>query len=185
MPPQPVKAPETKSDLSTPSMPPTAMPAVDKMGIGKSQMTMTSSAPAAETAKVEVLEKKITELEKTISDLQQAAVVKKDGTEKSAEESDVEKTATEEAVPAHKKHHRVSSAHHSKSRHLASHHMVAPKWVLKAAKPGVAWVARKGTDDLRMVETGDSLMGIGTVTAIIRNSSGYWVVNGTKGRISQ
>ena len=168
-------------------MPSALVPAVDKADINKTGSNdasgtanaapknpepdnAVSASPAdatpAQTAKVEELQKKIDDLEKTISQLQQAAVVKED-------------TAAKSGMAVQKGHH-ARSSHHQPARHV-----VAVKWVLKAAKPGVAWVAKKGSDDLRMVETGDSLTGLGDVTAIIRDSSGAWMVEGTKGRISQ
>jgi len=158
-------------------MPSVAVPPVvidaDKAGINK---TDEASTPA-QTAQVEELQKKIDELEKTIIQLQQTAVVKEDTAEKSAEEAT---PATSRKEHHHNQRHAAASrqAHKSTARSTV-------KWVLKAAKPGIAWVAKKGSDDLQVVETGDSLTGIGKVTAITRDSSGNWVVNGTKGRISQ
>jgi len=180
----PVKAPALKKGEPMPSV---AIPSVDEAEINKTGINTVSGktgfngagspSPAAQTAKVEELQKKIDDLEKTITQLQQAAVVKEDAAENSAEQ--------EVPVTAFKQEHK-SSHHHHKAKHVPkSRHTVAVKWVLKAAKPGVAWVAPKGSDDLHMVETGDSLTGIGKVTSIIMDSSGYWVVNGTKGRISQ
>ena len=178
--------PQTASKNEEP-MPSALVPAVDKADINKTgpgdaaaanaapknpepdNAVSASSADAthAQTARVEELQKKIDDLEKTISQLQQAAVVKEEATQKTG-------TAIQ------KRHHARSSHHQQPARHA-----VAVKWVLKAAKPGVAWVAKKGSEDLRMVEIGDSLPGIGDVTAIIRDSSGAWAVEGTKGRISQ
>jgi hypothetical protein len=168
---QAVKTPESQSGGPMPLIP---VPVVDKApALGKAAPP--SAAPAAQAAKVEELEKKIADLEKTISQLQQAAVDKENAGEKSAEE--------ENAAPAPIKVHHIS--HRKAGRTAVAGHAAAVHWVLKAAKPGVAWVARKGSDDLHMVEPGDSLTGIGKVTSIVRSSSGYWMVNGTKGRISQ
>jgi hypothetical protein len=175
-------------------MPSAAVPPVDKTDISKTEtgsktktFTPNTEAPEAsaqepsapaqgaeESAKVEELQKKIDELQKTISQLQQSPVTKEEA-EKSAAQS--------EETAAAKVSHKKLSAHHGKTS--AKTHMAAGTWVLKAAKPGVAWVARKGTDDLKMVEVGDSLAGVGRVTAIVKSSSGNWTVNGTKGRISQ
>ncbi len=173
-------------------MPAVAVTPVDKVEMGKAaEKAKIPNVPAEsaampvraqDSAKVEELEQKITDLEKTISQLQQEAVVKETAQEKSVEAKPAEETNTEEsaptAAPPKKNHHRGTAHHNNK-------HAVAVKWVLKAAKPGVAWVAKKGSGDLLMVETGDSLPGVGNVTAIVKSSSGRWVVNGTKGRISQ
>ncbi|MBI2235114.1 MAG: hypothetical protein HYU57_09085, partial [Micavibrio aeruginosavorus] len=60
----------------------------------------------------------------------------------------------------------------------------AVRWVLKGAQPGRAMVARAGEDDIQNVAVGDTLPGIGRITAIAYQD-GKWVVEGTKGRISQ
>lgn len=60
----------------------------------------------------------------------------------------------------------------------------SPALEIRAAQPGQAWVARPGDNDLQGVSIGDSLPGIGRVTAITR-VGGRWVVEGTHGRLSQ
>lgn len=62
---------------------------------------------------------------------------------------------------------------------------VVTTWVLKSAKPGTAWVAQKGSNELKMVTVGSTLPGIGKVTSIRQNAAGKWVVNGSKGQINQ
>ena len=134
-------------------MPSAAVPAVDKAVIGNAP-----SSATAQTAHVEELEKKIAELEKTISQLQQAAVVGAD-----------EKPA-KEAKKVHHKKASTGSASHRKHRQVAgARPVVTRSWVLKAAKPGVAWVAAKGSSDLRMIEVGDFLKGLGKITAIVKD----------------
>lgn len=63
--------------------------------------------------------------------------------------------------------------------------IAAHQWVLRSAKPGMAWVSEKGSNELKTISVGDALAGIGRVTAIVKDSSGRWLVNGTKGRIEQ
>ncbi len=58
------------------------------------------------------------------------------------------------------------------------------RWVLKSAQPGRAMVSRKGQVDTRVVDVGDSLTGLGQITAI-HHENNRWVVRGTKGSISQ
>jgi len=58
-------------------------------------------------------------------------------------------------------------------------------WILKSAKPGTAWVAEKGSRELRTVSVGDTLPGIGKVTSIDKNAEGLWEVVGEEGRIGQ
>jgi intracellular multiplication protein IcmG len=60
---------------------------------------------------------------------------------------------------------------------------VTTSWVLRAATPGQAWIAVSSTaNDLKEVQVGDTLPGIGKVTAITQYN-GAWVVQGTKGEI--
>ena len=49
----------------------------------------------------------------------------------------------------------------------------------------MAWVSEKGSSKLRTVTVGEKLDGIGKINAIVKDSSGYWVVDGVSGRISQ
>lgn len=58
------------------------------------------------------------------------------------------------------------------------------RWELRAAQPGRAWVSRPGERDMKSVEVGAALPGIGQVTAITY-SNGRWAVIGTQGRIDQ
>jgi hypothetical protein len=58
------------------------------------------------------------------------------------------------------------------------------RWVLKGAVPGKAWVSREGSKEVYHVNIGDTLSGIGKITAI--NKSGNdWHVTGTSGSIVQ
>jgi len=64
----------------------------------------------------------------------------------------------------------------------------APKtsviWSLKSAQPGKASISADGSRDLKAIEVGSVVSGIGRVTSIdIEN--GKWIVRGTKGNISQ
>jgi polyhydroxyalkanoate synthesis regulator phasin len=58
-------------------------------------------------------------------------------------------------------------------------------WVLRSAKPGTALVSERGSNEMRTVAVGDTLSGIGKVTAITTDSQGRWVVSGTRGSIKQ
>ena len=56
-------------------------------------------------------------------------------------------------------------------------------WVLRAAAPGQAWVSSNPTSsDLKEIHVGDSVPGIGRVTAIQQNN-GAWIVQGTSGSL--
>ena len=56
-------------------------------------------------------------------------------------------------------------------------------WVLRAASPDEAWVAKDDTTtELRAVHIGDSLPGVGRITAI-RDQGGVWVLQGAQGAV--
>tara|TARA_B100000780_G_scaffold273584_1_gene237352 strand:- start:1807 stop:3264 length:1458 start_codon:yes stop_codon:yes gene_type:complete len=61
---------------------------------------------------------------------------------------------------------------------------IKPKWELKSAQPGRAYVGIIGARDTQVVEVGDTLQGIGTIQSIAQQD-GIWVVKGTKGSITQ
>ena len=58
------------------------------------------------------------------------------------------------------------------------------RWELRAAQPGRAWVSRAGSRDMQGVEVGQTLPGIGRITAITYQN-GRWTVVGAQGRIEQ
>jgi len=60
----------------------------------------------------------------------------------------------------------------------------APTWTLKSAQPGKATIAPLGSNDLRNIETGNTVSGLGRITSI-RIEDGKWVVRGTLSSISQ
>ncbi len=57
-------------------------------------------------------------------------------------------------------------------------------WELRAAQPGRAWVSRPGHREMQGVEVGQTLAGVGRVTAITYQN-GRWAVVGTQGQILQ
>ena len=81
-------------------------------------------------------------------------------------------------VTRHKTVHHKAPAKVRVSKPVANTH-----WVLRAASPEEAWVAKNSlTSDLQPVQVGDSLAGVGKITAI-REQGGAWVIVGTKGTI--
>lgn len=61
---------------------------------------------------------------------------------------------------------------------------VMPKWELRSAQPGRAYVSIKGSNDVQVIEQGDTLHGIGKILSI-SNKNGLWVVQGTNSNITQ
>ncbi|MCD8571659.1 MAG: hypothetical protein LRY76_09145 [Alphaproteobacteria bacterium] len=60
----------------------------------------------------------------------------------------------------------------------------SPRWVLRSAQTGRAVVSDRSTGDLRSIQVGDSLRGVGTIQSISK-VSGRWVVQGSQGRVQQ
>lgn len=60
----------------------------------------------------------------------------------------------------------------------------AIKWVLRSAQPGKATIAQVGSSDMRTVEIGQTISGLGRIRAI-QIENGLWVVRGTKNSVSQ
>lgn len=58
------------------------------------------------------------------------------------------------------------------------------RWELRAAQPGRAWVSKPGERDMQAVSVGESLPGIGRISAITY-MNGRWTVTGTQGTIQQ
>lgn len=58
------------------------------------------------------------------------------------------------------------------------------KWVLKSAQPGVATIARSGSSDLRKIEIGQIVSGLGKIQSV-KIENGVWVVRGTRGTVTQ
>lgn len=60
----------------------------------------------------------------------------------------------------------------------------AEDWILRSAQNGQAYVSRRGQPDMLNIGIGDTLSGIGRITAI-EQQNGRWVVTGSLGRIEQ
>lgn len=59
------------------------------------------------------------------------------------------------------------------------------RWTLRAAQSNEAWISRSAEGELKSVTVGDTLSGIGRITAIRQTASGAWEVVGTTGSIRQ
>ena len=90
-------------------------------------------------------------------------------------------------APRHRTVHHASSALETQPTASSSQILQEPGassgWVLRAATMDEAWVAKGATTrQLRPVHVGDELAGIGRITSIQQEGSG-WVVQGTAGTI--
>lgn len=146
----------------------------DSMFDDDADIVKASSENTAEfLTRIEALEISIRVLEEKVGKLQQDNEAAKKIQLKKA--SKAKKTA---------KTKRVSKVRKFKLKKVKIQHK-GPDWVLRAASPGKAWVSEKGSNELRVVKAGETLEGIGKVNAIVKDSSGRWVVDGVGGRISQ
>ena len=93
-------------------------------------------------------------------------------------------SAGDEPVVTAPKKRRVRAASSNTASPVVSS-KVTSRWVLKSAKPGMAWVAPPGSNELKSIAVGDTLNGVGRVTAIAKDEAGRWYVSGTRGRIRQ
>ncbi len=76
----------------------------------------------------------------------------------------------------------LSGGHHGRKAKSAAG---GQKWVLKSAKPGMAWLAMSGSAELYTFSVGEELPGLGKIGAIAQDTSGRWVVSAAHGKISQ
>ena len=84
------------------------------------------------------------------------------------------------SVPRLKAVHKTSRQH---VKRAPVEDQAESNWILRAASPGQAWVATSATThELKQVQVGDKLSGIGRVTAIQKQGDA-WIVRGTKGSI--
>jgi hypothetical protein len=92
-------------------------------------------------------------------------------------------TKRPETVPEMKKADTVKKPAPAAPR-ITSSEAEAPRWVLRSAQNGRAVVSDRSTGDLRSIQVGDTLRGVGRIESI-SNSSGRWVVQGSQGQVRQ
>lgn len=91
--------------------------------------------------------------------------------------------AATEKTAQHAGTHKKPKAAGHKAKAPAIGTTVVPHWVLRAATPNEAWVSAGATSsELRHLQVGDILPGIGRIRAI-RQSGDSWVVEGTNGTV--
>jgi len=150
----------------------------DKARIADLEKQLADSQKALKSAQDE-LAKKSADLAKAQSDLKTAQKDAQDAAAavKAAPKAAAKETATSEAKPAATPKAAPKAAAAPAAKRVT--------WVLRSAKPGMAWVSEKGSNEMRTVSVGDTLSGIGKVTSIAADAQGRWVVNGTRGSINQ
>lgn len=133
---------------------------VETMADNEPVLSAAAPAPTQNNADVERLERTIAGLEKKIATLSDTKKAPVKSTAKTTSSSTPKKTVQKSAP---------------KPR---------TQWELRGASPTEAYVAEKGTQNLRTVGIGDTLDGVGRITSIAVEGN-QWVVRGTSGRITQ
>ena len=58
------------------------------------------------------------------------------------------------------------------------------KWIMRSAQPGQAMISREGSNDLFSVQIGETIKGLGKITAIEQEND-RWVIRGTQNSVTQ
>ncbi|MCE7886464.1 MAG: hypothetical protein DYH13_03050 [Alphaproteobacteria bacterium PRO2] len=124
---------------------------------------------------IAALSKKIEELEQKLASAERAPAPEK--------QASAPKAAKPASAPAAEKPAAKQTASPAPQQAKAP---AAParvvSWELKAAQPGKAVLESRSTGDTRNVSVGDTVDGLGKITAI-SNETGRWTVRGTKGQV--
>lgn len=161
----------------------------DDVAVEQAPVTVATTTPESTVSaeEVEALEQKIADLEKTVQQLKTSTVSKDDVDGLKAALAKFEKPK-KDPVPVTETPKKASTAKADESapvKAAAKKPVVRKTWVLRSAKPGMAWISEKNSSEMKTVSVGDMVSGIGKVTAIAMDDAGRWVVNGTKGKINQ
>ncbi len=96
----------------------------------------------------------------------------------------VEETPKTAPIPPVKKKIQRSESQQSEAQTTKPSPVEKVEWTLRSARPGTAVIADKVNNDLRTIEVGDMVKGLGRVDSIAIEEN-KWVVRGTKGVIYQ
>ena len=151
------------------------------------QMNAAPGPASPPTAANAALEDRLTKIEQQVEQLQHAPPVASSSAPAVpvAAAQMTENTADTPAVPSpvHKKpmpkHKKAKTA----AQKTAKPATTPVKWVLRAATPDEAWVAKdESSSELHHVRVGDELSGIGHVTAITQTGDS-WTIQGSAGTV--
>lgn len=154
-----------------------------------SQVNATLAAPPANTA----IDDRLTKIEQKLAQMQSGsrAVAARDTTMDMG--TDITSPTMMTKFHKHATHAKKTAAFKSKKTSHATYKVMSRStvktpasfthWVLRAATPDEAWVATNETSpELRHVQVGDSLAGVGVVQAIRQNGNS-WIIQGSQGTI--
>ncbi len=131
--------------------------------------------------KIKELEKRFVKLEKSIKSLKASSVKKSDISSLKKVVLSMQKELLS-FIKSNKGAGKSSANVRKQSKVAAKGNS---NWELRSAKHDVAWVSKKGSNDLIAVSVGDALSEIGRVKDIVQNKAGIWIVKGSKGEIRQ
>ncbi len=194
---EPMAAEKTAEALPTPVAEPVAQepvpvsaPAVDDSALKRIEEKLTSLNDRMTQIESNVGSIKDTketdyvEIQQAVADLKEDMQALKDRPAASAPKAAVRDPAEEKPATVSK----PKATTTKKSKPAAKSAPVSAKtntvWELRAAQPGRAWVSKPGASDMQSVVVGQSLPGIGQITAITYQN-GRWTVYGTGGQIQQ
>ncbi len=131
--------------------------------------------------KIKELEKRFVKLEKSIKSIKASSVKKSD----IASLKKVVLSMQKELLNFIKSNKGVSNNRARSKKKSKSAVRSNSVWELRSAKKDIAWVSKKGSNDLIAISVGEALPEIGNVKEIVKNKSGIWIVKGSKGEIRQ
>lgn len=147
------------------------------------------SAVSEKDQTIQSLNQRISDLQKSLEDSEKRAseLSTRQPAATPATEAPVTQKPKELIAPAKKVASPTEQAQPSKSRPTVPKAVkptteAIPKWELRSAQPGKAYIGIAGSNDVLVVEVGHTIQGIGRITSIAKNGS-QWVVSGTKGEI--
>lgn len=124
-------------------------------------------------------------LKEEITQIKQRPAASKPVREKTTPKEDIQQEASDETMASVPEEAKPAPAPAPKKKvKKAAATSVSTRWELRAAQPGRAWVSKPGERDMQGIEVGQTLAGIGKVTAI-SYQNGRWTVYGTQGQINQ
>ncbi|HCM83571.1 MAG TPA: hypothetical protein PKW15_02055 [Alphaproteobacteria bacterium] len=173
-------APPVAAPADTPVVMPPAEPvAGEKAPAASATAPDAVAVPSAEAERLAEVQKKLAEAE-TVRAEQEAAIAElqnklAEAEAKAAAPQKTESTETPAPAPVKPKPKKVVKA--APTQPVTS-------WELRSASDGMAWITKRGDNQLFRINVGDEVPGIGRVTAI-REQGGQWVVVGTQGQIRQ
>lgn len=197
----PVAAPPVKEDVAVPQTT-TAAPAVDAVLSADDRQSLADSqkAVAALETKLDTLLERMGKIEDDLGTLRSGsaspqteeleeavAALRKDMADikaRPAAPAPRREPAPKKADPAPVQKSSPSASTPSAPKPAPQARQQQGRWELRAAQPGRAWVSKAGERDMQAVSVGDTLAGIGRISAITYQN-GRWSIIGTQGAIQQ